>query len=570
MKVKRMSASHSDTRVSRRKILGAAGAVGAMGLVGVGCGDDDDEDSAGQAGTPESRVSTPAAKQPKRGGSLTMRVAADPPNWSVFTASALTVPFANLAYNKLIRLKSGAGVQPSDIILEPDLAQALPEIPDPTTLVFKLRPGVKFQNVAPVNGRPMTAEDVKLSIEAYRSDSRSAMKADNATIESVEIPDETTVRVKLKQPMAPLLALSAGHYGWRIIPKEMLDGDQLMTKAIGTGPYILESYQASNRAVYRRNPDYFVPEKPYLDQVTLAIVPELSSAMSAFQTGQVHTLGGVDCVNANQLRSQVKDSHYQQLLSAEPGGYIAMDTTKPPFSDVRVRRALSMAFNREAEIGALECGAGKPDQIIPTGAYGKVLPIEQLGDAQKYWKYDPAAAKALLTEAGFKDGFETTMVYTPQYGAAYQTSAERAIQDFAAVGIKVSPKSIQYNEWIGGLYRPPFGFEGILWGPRRYYTDVDPYIWYWLHPDKAQGISNQSRVNDPALVPLLEKQRQAFDEPARLETIGQVQKIVAEQQYYIGRTTGNAYSFWAAWLEGWGSTLGYDLPQVESAWDGRL
>ena len=499
-----------------------------------------------------------------------MRVAADPPNWSVFTASALTVPFSNLAYNKLLRIKSGAGVDPSDLTLQADLAQALPELPDATTLVFTLRSGVKFQNVAPVHGRVMTAEDVKLSIDAYRSDSRSAMKADTAMIESVEIPDETTVVVTLKQPMAPMLSISAGHYGWRIVPKEMLDGDELMTKAVGTGPYIVESYQASNRAVFRRNPDYFVPEKPYLDQVILAVVPELSSAMAAFQTGQVDVLGGVDCLNADQLRSQVRDSQYQQLLSGEPGGYIAMDTTKPPFSDARVRRALSMAFNRDAEIGALACGAGKPDQIIPTGAYGKVLPIDQLGDAKKYWEYDPAAAKALLAEAGFGDGFETQMVYTPQYGAAYMASAERAIQDFAAVGIKVTPKSVQYNEWIAGLYRPPFGFDGILWGPRRYYTDVDPYIWYWLHPDTAQGISNQSRINDPALLPLLEKQRQTFDEPSRLSTIGEIQKIVADQQYYIGRTTGNSYSFWSGWLEGWGATLMYDLPQVESAWDGRL
>ncbi|GMV84965.1 MAG: hypothetical protein AMXMBFR80_08220 [Dehalococcoidia bacterium] len=563
--------------VSRRQLLGAAGAFGAVALVGAGCGDDDDDDDSAPESqdtpsqrTPESQVSTPSAKQPKRGGSLTMRVAADPPNWSVFTASALTVPFANLAYNKLIRLKAGAGVDPSEITLEPDLAQELPELPDPTTLVFTLRPGVKFQNVAPVNGRLMTAEDVKLSIDAYRSDTRSAMKADNATIESVEVVNETTVRVKLKRPMVPLLALSAGHYGWRIIPKEMLEGDQLMTKAIGTGPYIVDSYEASSRGVFRRNPDYFKPDKPYFDKVTLAIIPELASAISAFQTGQIDTLGAVDCTNAEQLRSQKKDAQFQQLLSAEPGGYIAMDTTKPPFSDVRVRRAISMAFNRDAEIAALECGGGKPDQLIPTGAYGKALPIDKLGDASKYWNFDPAAAKALLAEAGFADGFETSMVYTPQYGAAYQSSAERAIQDFAAVGIKVNPKAIQYNEWIGGLYRPPFGFDGILWGPRRYYTDVDPYLWYWLHPDRTQGISNQSRVNDQSIVPLLEKQRETFDEPARLEIIGQIQKIVAEQQYYVGRTTGNSYSFWSPWIEGWGTTLGYDLPQVESSWDGRL
>ena len=563
----------ASQQVSRRSVVGGAAALGAVGLIGAGCGGDD---SAGQNSssnsnrTPESRIGTPTTKKPKQGGALVIRVATDPPNWSVFTASANTAPFANLAYNKLIRMKSGAGVEPGEVTLEADLASALPENPDPLTLLFKLRPGVRFQNVAPVNGREMTAEDVKTAIDLYRSDTRSAMRADNAVIDAVDAVDATTVRVRLKQPSVPILGISGGHYGWRIFPKELLEGDLLQSKAIGTGPYIVDSYVPSSKASYRRNPDYFRPGQPYFDKVTLAIVPEASSAIASFQTSQVDVLGAVDCINSEQLRAQRKDAKFQQLLSADPGGYIAMDTTKPPFSDVRVRRALSMAFNRKAESDALECGAGKPDQLIPTGAYDKAVPISQLGDAAKYWQYNPTEAKRLLAEAGFADGFETPMVYTPQYGANYQSSAERAIADFAAVGIKVKPQSIQYNEWIGSLYRPPFKFEGILWGPRRYYTDVDPYIWYWLHPDPKQGISNQSRINDPALLPLLEKQRGQFVEKERLQTIGEIQKIVAEQQYYIGRTTGNAYSFWAPWLEGWGSTLAYDLPQVESAWDGRL
>ncbi len=94
-------------------------------------------------------------------------------------------------------------------------------------------------------------------------------------------------------------------------------------------------------------------------------------------------------------------------------------------------------------------------------------------------------------------------------------------------------------------------------------------MWYWLNPDPKKGISNQSQVNDPTLLPLLEKQRTQSNEAERLETIGEIQKIVADQQYYVGRTTGNAYTFWPSWLEGWGAYLGYDMPQVETAWDSR-
>jgi len=350
----------------------------------------------------------------------------------------------------------------------------------------------------------------------------------------------------------------------------MLEGDTLNTKAVGTGPFIVDSYAPSSRATYRRNPNYFKPGLPYLDNITLSIIPQDASAISAFHTGQVNVINSVDCTNAGQIKNQKRDARFQQTFSTHPGGYIAVDTTRPPFNDARVRQALSMAFNRKAENDALLCGEGRPDQLIPGGAYKKALPIDQLGPAAKHWEFNPNEAKRLLTEAGFANGVDVPLSYTAQYGQQHQSSAERAIADFQAVGIRARPQAVQYNEWIASVYRPPFNFQGILWGPTRYYGDVDPYIWYWLHPDPRQGISNQSRVNDPQLLPLLQKQRQTLDEAERLKTIGEIQKIVADQQYYIGRTTGNAYAFWDGWLEGWSARLNYDLPQVEQAWDSRL
>lgn len=559
----------ANRRVTRRRALAAGASLGGAAVITAACGGNNGG-ATPPAGTPKSNVGGTPVKTPKRGGSLVVRVVNDPPNWSPFTASTYSAAFANNVYSKLIRRKVAPGIDPADVVIEADLAAKLPEAPDAQTFVFTLRPGVRFQNVAPVNGRELTAADVKVAIDAYRGDTRSAMKADYAAIDSVEAVDSVTVKVTLKEPFVPLLGLSAGHYGWRIFPKELMNGEDLKSKAVGTGPFILDNYQPSNRATFRRNPDYFKSGLPYLDNLTLTIIPQDASAIAAFQAGQANVIGGIDCTSAQQIRSQKPDARFQQSYSAFPGGYIALDTTKAPFSDVRVRRALSMAFNRKAESDALECGEGKPDQLIPTGAFKKALPIDQLGEAAKYWQYNPAEAKSLLAQAGFADGFEVPLHYTPQYGQSYINSAERAISDFAAAGIKVKPTVVQYNDWIASLYRPPFNFEGMLWGPSRYYMDVDPYLWYWLHPDPKQGISNQSRVKDPSLLPLLQKQRRTLDEPERLKTVGEIQKIVADQQYYIGRTTGNAYAFWEPWLEGWAVNLGYDLPQTETAWDNRL
>lgn len=565
-------AKYGRQRVSRRRVLGTAAALGSSAVITAMCGGDDEQEEGRppEGSSPGTNAPAPSTKEPKQGGTLTIRVASDPPNWSPLTASTYTAAFTNNIYSKLVRRKAGPGIDPAESVLEPDLAEAMPETPDETTYIFRLRAGVKFQDIAPVNGRELTAEDVKLALDTYRSDERSAMRSDYTSIESIDVTDTQTIRINLKQPFVPLLPLSAGHYGWRIFPRELLNGDDLKTTAIGTGPFMLDSYEPSNRAIYRRNPSYFKEGLPYFDSITLAVIPEDSSAISAFQSGQVDVIGQVDCTVADQLRRQNPDANWQETFSAFPGGYIAMNTTKPPFNDVRVRRALSMAFNRQAEIDALECGRGLPDQLIPVGAYKSVLQIEDLGEAAKYWEHNPSEAKQLLAAAGYEDGFNVSVHYTPQYGQLYMNSAERAISDFSEVGIKISPVTVQYNEWIGSLYRPPFNYEGILWGPTRYYGDIDPFIWYWLNPDPKEGISNQSQVNDESLVPLLEKQRTQLNEEERLQTIGEIQKIVADQQYYVGRTTGIAFTFWASWLEGWAAYLGYDLPQVETAWDSRI
>jgi len=572
-------------RLSRRRVVGTA-LAGAPALALAACGGSSKSNSTGTSisntsasaaasGTPGAAKAVPSVAtgtvvgQAKQGGAVAMRITADPPNFSVFTASTYSAAFANLAYNKLLTVKVEPTVQANETVIVPDLATAMPEQPDDLTYTFKLKPGVKWQNVAPVSGRTLTADEVKQAIDSYRMDSNSAFRSDYGPIDSVTAIDVTTVQVKTKQPYAPLLGLSAGHYGWRIFPQELLQGDDLKTKAIGTGPWILDSYQQSSKATYHRNPDYFKPGLPHLDSLSLVIIPQDTSAISAFQTGQVNVLKDIDCTNADGLKRQKPNAHSGQTFDNYPGGYIAMNTTKPPFNDVRVRRAISLAFNRKAEIDALECGIGLPDQLVPRGGWKPALAPEDLGDGAQYWKYDIARAKALLAEAGVAPGTEIQAVWTPQYGQSFQSSIERAVGDFQAVGLKLTPISVQYNQWISSVYRPPFNFDGILWGPARFYADPDPYVWYWLNPDPTQGIANQSRVNDPMLVDLITRQRQTLKSDDRKPIFDQIAKIVADQQYYVGRTTGNAFAFWEPWLENYGTYVGYDLPQFEIAWDNR-
>jgi peptide/nickel transport system substrate-binding protein len=565
----------SRKRLTRRTVVRSAGAtaLGAGALAITGCGDDDDDGAQASPGggglpTPASNVSpSVAAKQPKRGGQVSM-IMAEPANISVFTASAGIPQHFGYAHNRLTRLKTGPGIDPADVTLEADLAEALPEQPDDLTYIYKIRSGIKFHDIAPANGREMTAEDVKFAIDGYRSDTRSGMRGDNSAIESVTVTSGNVVTVKTKQPHAPLLPISSSGYGWRIFPKEQLDGESLKTQPIGTGPYVMESYQPNSKAEWKRNPTYFRDGLPYLDRLTFLSIPQLPQQVAAFEAGTLVQLVQVDPTTAKPL--QDKGAKFMQSFISFPGGYIAVNNTAPPFNDPRVRRALSMALDRQAEIRTFEGGVGKPDQIVPVGAYKDALPIDQLGESAKYWQFNTAESKKLLEAAGYPDGVETTVVWTPQYGASSQGALERALPEFRAAGFKLTAQSIQYADWIAGIYRPPFNFPGMMWGPYRTYPDIDPYIWYWLHPDPKEGISNQSRTNDPALTAMLEKQRRTLNKQERVGIVHDIQRLVADQQYYIGRTTGAAFTLWQPWIEGWTMTLGYDWNFIERAWDSRL
>jgi peptide/nickel transport system substrate-binding protein len=551
-------------RTTRRRLLRNTG-LGAGGLAAatlLACGDNSGGGSSGSSEELSSRnVATPSG-EPKRGGRLVSRRSVDPPNLSTLAASAHTAAFASLAYSKLLRMHVGYPDVPGNSTkVEEDLA-AKYEQPDDLTTIFTLRPNVKWHNVAPANGRMLTAEEVRQSMEVYRTGADSAFKADWQPVSAIETPDAQTIRLVSKEPFAPLLnTVIAGHYGARIFPMELLEGDKIKTQAVGTGPFILESYRAGDSAVYKRNPDYFHQGMPYLDELVLRIIPDESSNTAAFQTEQIDATA-VSCDDAEQIeRSNAKSVQFEAL---DTGGFISLNTSKPPFNDKRVRQALAMGYNRMAERAALFCNRGDMDQILPPGNVDRALKVSELGPASKYWEHNPAEAKKLLEAAGYPNGFETPVVYTPQYGDLYRSSLERVIGDWAQIGVRLgSPQSVEYSQWISSVYRPPYNFDGILWGPGRTYTDPEPYLWFWLHPT---GITNQSRVNDSRATELLEKQRRTLNVEERWNVIHEIERLNAEEQWYLHRNTGVLINITQPWVKNWGPEKQYAELKYEHVW----
>ncbi len=555
-----LSTVWSRRRLLRSSAVGAAG-LGAAALIGCGSAPKEEPAAPGKAAGAPSATTAPQAK--RKGGTLKTSMVADPPGWGLFQAASSTVQVQSYAYDKLLDVATGPGKDGYNVELIPQIAQAMPETPDANTYVFKIRQGVKFQNVAPVNGRAMTTEDVKASIDTLRTNKQWA--PDYAAVTEVTTPDANTLVVKTKTPYAPLLNFSAGHYGWRIFPKELVTadgkGDHEKT-AIGTGPFIRAEWTQGSKIVFKKNPDYWNKDTIALDEIQYLVIPDQAAMSAAFRTKQIDILTVPLGAALNQdLRKAVsKDASEQKGLGNSP--WVALNTSKAPFNDIRVRQAVDFLYNRGAEVASVHLGDADPygTALLP---YPDALKPKDLPDMIR--KYDIAEAKKLLAAAGLGNGFKTTIDITPQYftNSGYQDSVERYVGDLKAGGIDATIKTTEYGVWIASVYRPPFNFDGILWGPGRYYADPDPYVAYWLHP---KGIANQSRVNDPAMAALVEKQATQINPKERWETLKEIQRVEAKNTWYLWRPTPQT-SIWAQnRVHDFARHEGYDSHEFWPAW----
>ncbi|MDA0301240.1 MAG: ABC transporter substrate-binding protein [Chloroflexi bacterium] len=548
----------------------AAGLAGLGAAALIGCGGGDGGGTASPTAAPPGKTTgapqattAPAAK--KMGGVLKTSIVGDPPGWGLFQAAGITVGVGSHAYDKLTDVATGPGKDGFSVEVVPSIATAIPEQPDNTTYIFKIRQGVKFHNVAPVNGRAMTVEDVKESIDRLRGHRQ--WKNDYKAVTEVTAVDATTLRIKTSTPYAPLLNFSSGHYGWRIHPKEIVTADSKgdHEKApIGTGPFIRTQWSQGSKIVFKKNAEYWNKGKINLDEIQYLVIPDQAAMSAAFRTKQIDLLTVPLGASLNQdLRKAVGKEATEQAANGN-SAWISMNHTKPPFNDVRVRQAIGLLYNRNAEVASVHLGDADPygTALLP---HPEALKPKDLPDMFKFMKHDVAEAKKLLAAAGHPNGFKTEIVVCPQYftNGGYRDSSERIVGDLKLGGVDATIRSIEYGVWIKSVYRPPFNFEGILWGPGRYYSDPDPYVAYWLHP---KGIANQSRVNDPAMTALVEKQAIQTNPKERWETLREIQKLEAKNAHYIWRATTRSSQWAQKSVKDYSRHEGYDNREMWHVW----
>ncbi|MBA4181528.1 MAG: hypothetical protein C0506_13140 [Anaerolinea sp.] len=556
-------------RKSRRRFLGTAGVagVGAASLALVGCGDDDD--GGGEAGlaTPTSgAAATPTPADPfanaKKGGTYKAFITNDPQSLDPFAnANFLTKSLAAFAHSRLMKFNAGPGVKKAELKAVPDLAESVETSPDGIVWTFKIRKDAKFHNVAPVNGRPVTSEDVKFSIDRGTDPKAppAALLAGANGIDRVEYPDANTVKMTLKAPNAAWLDVLADTNGLFIQPKEAGGGYDPTKLVIGSGPWIFDGYTTSVGLKYKKNPDWFVKGFPLMDGLDYAIIPEYANQIAQYKAGNLDTVGirAEDLVDMKKaLPNATLYGEVSQLLSFM---FFDTDPTSPWNKDDRVRQAISMSLDRDAitdlgynitklKAAGLDVKTGW-NNIIPFGMERYWLDPQgpNAGEGAKFFKYNVADAKALLSAAGYPNGFEATYQYAGDiYGATFNAIAEANIQFLNAIGIKTTT---DVQPYVSKYFPQTFSkgnFKGIAFGYETPFPEVGQYTTRQF--SGKDTINHGNNFNDAKLQDIGQKQQRELDPVKRKELMNEYQRYHATKMYYIPNQAG-AGTGWEGWQE---------------------
>jgi peptide/nickel transport system substrate-binding protein len=497
------------------------------------------------------------AGPPKRGGILHVR-GWDPVHFDPhLTRNFKTHTALSFVYSKLLRHKVGEDVRPGTFIVESDLAERW-EAPDDTTYVFYLRKGVKWHNKPPVNGRELVAEDVKFTFDRFLTEKANPERQLLESVERVEVVDRYTVKFLLKEPFVWLLDILANAMCMWIVAPEVVAkyGDlKKVETAIGSGPFILEHYEPNVKSIFRRNPDYFRQGQPYVDGVEWLVLDDESTGLAMYRTGQIDAGPGPNWAVRQPDLESLKQSHPQlryQDIQATNATVIWMRTDKPPFNDVRVRRAISQAIDRQGMIEAIWM-RGVLSPAVPPGLAEWSLPMEQLGEGAKYYRYDPEEARRLLAEAGYSKGVKTTLTTTNGYGRDLIDAVQMALRDLKDVGMEAELKLQEY-----GAYQATTGqgkFEGMAMGPYAVGWEPDSSLYGPYAPDQPR---NRGHVNDPKLAAMVKEQRRTKDPEARKQLIFDIQRYAAQQQYYIYLSSQVITSSWQPYMKNYAHNLTFD------------
>jgi peptide/nickel transport system substrate-binding protein len=569
-------------RLSRRRLLTGAAGVGAglAALSVVGCGGGDEGPSPSPGASPgASPVGSPAAT-PTTGvpGNVFHRWGEGPPpplepaktrggiqRWFGFEPLPLDTldphqtqfgPTAgphSVIFSKVLKYWDAYNG-----VMEPDLAEAMPETPDNLTYVVKIRSGVRFQNTEKmrqqfpeVAGRELTAEDVKYSIERQmnKESPRSALyyrASQWETIDKIELVGPLTLRITTKKPTAPFLSYLADTHAF-IIAKELVDPTKddmnSLDKMIGSGPFILDKLVGLQAIRAVRNPDWFakddladkgIADRPIIDGFEITWFPGDNTAMEvAFASKQVDHTDYVDNVIPERIASETGALLYEGLGSSWINSRLLINDSpaaKSPFKDLRLRQALNIAVDRSRMGQQIYQGSILLGSPVAQALAGWGLPLEELTKRPGFRfkreerEQDLVDARQMWEAGGGPSIGTVEAMYTaiPDFVMNFWPQFQRNLKEALDFDVKGRLDATGYTEIAQGLLQKRLVFT---FGYDNGWLEPDDYLYPYFH---STGPKNSFNLSDPTLDQMIDGQRQEFDRERRRELVYEIQRYLLD------------------------------------------
>ena len=518
-------------------------------------------------------VPAPASAQetPRRGGVFRLRgedatTGFDP---HLVTNHHRVATNLSFTHSRLVKVKAGPAIAPGTLPVEPDVAESWSQAND-RTYVFKLRKGVRWHPKPPVNGRELTADDVKYTYDRFLQVKGNPNRSMLGHVEKIDVLDRYTVKFTLSEPFGWFLDYLANTVMW-IVPREAVEqyGDLRRAEAcIGTGPWMLERYEPNTRLTFVRHKDYFVPGLPYADGVEVSVDEDPSSRLASWLAGKYdfapeygQCVRRLDLQAARARKPNLKTQDFIVLF----GGFTAMKLDREPFRDVRVRRALAMAADDKQvlETNAWSLGNGAPNTAVPAALRDWALPINQLTPlGRRIYEHDVAEAKRLLAQAGFPNGFKTTVDATLAWSPDYVDALQVTMGNWKEIGIDAELKPKDFGAYMATT---AFGkFDKLAHGLRGGSPIADVTLYGQNIPGEPL---NASGVDDPKLTEMVRLQRRTVDVAKRREIVYDIQRYLAEQAYYAFGPSVSTVAAWEPYVRNFAPNIGHDYGgRLMAAW----
>ena len=407
----------------------------------------------------------------------------------------------NQIYDTLIYMNLDGNHDP-----EPRLAESYEISEDGLDYTFHLRDDATFHD-----GTPVTAEDVKFSLELYMDSAYQGSKVTG--LSSVEATDDHTVVCHLDNPYSPfLLGVSQVYIASKAYYESA--GDDFVNAPVGSGPYKFVSRTSGSNVILEAYEDYY-RGAPSIKDVTFEVIPDQATQAIALQTGEVN-FANIDSSTLAQL--QANDTITIAEVQNSSFTYVSMNLEKAPFDDVRVRQAINYAINRENLVSVCYDGEAEVNSnICSKDRFG-------YSEDQPQYTYDPEKAEELLAEAGIETPYDLGELLVAEQ---YSNIAAVIQSDLAAVGLNVTIGVQEFNSYIGNLTSGNYGITVL-----EMTLDGDSQMLEMAYGTEYIGTANNARYSDEEMDALFDEAQLETDQDARAEIFNEILTKAQEEAIY--------------------------------------